>query len=225
MKRTVSALLLSALAFSSVISAAELDGEKEFQACLKTVKNDREINACQERLLERLNMNIAKALDANKKKLPENEKRLVDRYQEQWNSWRQSHCDFSLRENADHQKLTLACYLQVTKDRLNMLLGNPLESNTEVNVCLRRAGKIESQALLCLQAQYRNQQVELEKAYRSALMESPSRKMLQEQQRQWEKSVEERCKTVPFTTIEKLSERYDCLSEEIEQRINKLLTK
>ena len=51
------------LAFSSAVSASDFEEDKQYIACRKSASTDRQLIACQERLLERLNMSIAKALD------------------------------------------------------------------------------------------------------------------------------------------------------------------
>ena len=63
------------LAFSSAVSASDFEEDKQYIACRKSASTDRQLIACQERLLERLNMSIAKALDRN-----------ALRYQSQWES-------------------------------------------------------------------------------------------------------------------------------------------
>lgn len=149
-------LAVIVLAFSSAVSASDFEEDKQYIACRKSASTDRQLIACQERLLERLNMSIAKALDRNMTLLTEGEKQKALRYQSQWESWRQSHCDYSLRKQNDQQHLSLACYLQAARDRLDMLEGQELETNSNFRVCLRRAGKIESHEILCRQEEYQS---------------------------------------------------------------------
>lgn len=144
MKRLSLSLAVVILALSSAVSASDFEEDKQYISCRKGAVNDRQLTACQERLLERLDMSIAKALDRNMTLLAESERITAQRYQSQWESWRQSHCDYSLRKQNDQQHLSLACYLQAARDRLDMLEGEKLETNSNFKVCLRRAGKIES---------------------------------------------------------------------------------
>ena len=74
------------LAFSSAVSASDFEEDKQYIACHKSASTDRQLIACQERLLERLNMSIAKALDRNMTLLTEGEKQKALRYQSQWES-------------------------------------------------------------------------------------------------------------------------------------------
>ncbi|WP_418940010.1 hypothetical protein [Parasutterella sp.] len=74
------------LAFSSAVSASDFEEDKQYIACRKSASTDRQLIACQERLLERLNMSIAKALDRNMTLLTEGEKQKALRYQSQWES-------------------------------------------------------------------------------------------------------------------------------------------
>ena len=76
--------------------------------------------------------------------LTEGEKQKALRYQSQWESWRQSHCDYSLRKQNDQQHLSLACYLQAARDRLDMPEGQELETNSNFRVCLRRQGRLKA---------------------------------------------------------------------------------
>ena len=62
------------LTFSSAVSASDFEEDKQYIACRKSASTDRQLIACQERLLERLNMSIAKALDRNMTLLTEGEK-------------------------------------------------------------------------------------------------------------------------------------------------------
>lgn len=149
MKRLSLSLSVVILALSSAVSASDFEEDKQYISCRKGAVNDRQLTACQERLLERLDMSIAKALDRNMTLLAESERITAQRYQSQWESWRQSHCDYSLRKQNDQQHLSLACYLQAARDRLDMLEGEKLETNSNFKVCLRRAGKIESHEILC----------------------------------------------------------------------------
>ena len=142
MKRLSLSLAVVILALSSAVSASDFEEDKQYISCRKGAVNDRQLTACQERLLERLDMSIAKALDRNMTLLAESERITAQRYQSQWESWRQSHCDYSLRKQNDQQHLSLACYLQAARDRLDMLEGEKLETNSNFKVCLRRAGKI-----------------------------------------------------------------------------------
>ena len=141
MKRLSLSLAVVILALSSAVSASDFEEDKQYISCRKGAVNDRQLTACQERLLERLDMSIAKALDRNMTLLAESERITAQRYQSQWESWRQSHCDYSLRKQNDQQHLSLACYLQAARDRLDMLEGEKLETNSNFKVCLRRAGK------------------------------------------------------------------------------------
>ena len=146
--KLLSLSLAVVLALSSAVSASDFEEDKQYISCRKGAINDRQLTACQERLLERLDMSIAKALDRNMTLLTEPERITAQRYQSQWESWRQSHCDYSLRKQNDQQHLSLACYLQAARDRLDMLEGEKLETNSNFKVCLRRAGKIESHEIL-----------------------------------------------------------------------------
>lgn len=67
-------LAVIVLAFSSAVSASDFEEDKQYIACRKSASTDRQLIACQERLLERLNMSIAKALDRNMTLLTEGEK-------------------------------------------------------------------------------------------------------------------------------------------------------
>lgn len=154
MKRLSLSLAVVILALSSAVSASDFEEDKQYISCRKGAVNDRQLTACQERLLERLDMSIAKALDRNMTLLAESERITAQRYQSQWESWRQSHCDYSLRKQNDQQHLSLACYLQAARDRLDMLEGEKLETNSNFKVCVRRAGKIESHEILCRQEEY-----------------------------------------------------------------------
>ena len=154
MKRLSLSLAVVILALSSAVSASDFEEDKQYISCRKGAVNDRQLTACQERLLERLDMSIAKALDRNMTLLAESERITAQRYQSQWESWRQSHCDYSLRKQNDQQHLSLACYLQAARDRLDMLEGEKLETNSNFKVCLRRTGKIESHEILCHQEEY-----------------------------------------------------------------------
>ena len=69
------------LTFSSAVSASDFEEDKQYIACRKSASTDRQLIACQERLLERLNMSIAKALDRNMTLLTEGEKQKALRYQ------------------------------------------------------------------------------------------------------------------------------------------------
>ena len=44
------------LAFSSAVSASDFEEDKQYIACRKSASTDRQLIACQERLLERLNI-------------------------------------------------------------------------------------------------------------------------------------------------------------------------
>lgn len=121
MKRLSLSLSVVILALSSAVSASDFEEDKQYISCRKGAVNDRQLTACQERLLERLDMSIAKALDRNMTLLAESERITAQRYQSQWESWRQSHCDYSLRKQNDQQHLSLACYLQAARDRPSVL--------------------------------------------------------------------------------------------------------
>ena len=103
MKRLSLSLAVVILALSSAVSASDFEEDKQYISCRKGAVNDRQLTACQERLLERLDMSIAKALDRNMTLLAESERITAQRYQSQWESWRQSHCDYSLRKQNDQQ--------------------------------------------------------------------------------------------------------------------------
>ena len=96
--KLLSLSLAVVLALSSAVSASDFEEDKQYISCRKGAINDRQLTACQERLLERLDMSIAKALDRNMTLLTEPERITAQRYQSQWESWRQSHCDYSLRK-------------------------------------------------------------------------------------------------------------------------------
>ena len=104
MKRLSLSLAVVILALSSAVSASDFEEDKQYISCRKGAVNDRQLTACQERLLERLDMSIAKALDRNMTLLAESERITAQRYQSQWESWRQSHCDYSLRKQNDQQR-------------------------------------------------------------------------------------------------------------------------
>lgn len=65
MKRLSLSLAVVILALSSAVSASDFEEDKQYISCRKGAVNDRQLTACQERLLERLGMSIAKALDRN----------------------------------------------------------------------------------------------------------------------------------------------------------------
>lgn len=199
MKRLSLSLAVVILALSSAVSASDFEEDKQYISCRKGAVNDRQLTACQERLLERLDMSIAKALDRNMTLLAESERITAQRYQSQWESWRQSHCDYSLRKQNDQQHLSLACYLQAARDRLDMLEGEKLETNSNFKVCLRRAGKIESHEILCHQEEYQRLEQIL-----------------------WEKDLAKKCKRPPFASIEQAANNYQCLCNEIYKRIRSL---
>ena len=115
MKRLSLSLAVVILALSSAVSASDFEEDKQYISCRKGAVNDRQLTACQERLLERLDMSIAKALDRNMTLLAESERITAQRYQSQWESWRQSHCDYSLRKQNDQQHLSLACFSVIKK--------------------------------------------------------------------------------------------------------------
>lgn len=199
MKRLSLSLAVVILALSSAVSASDFEEDKQYISCRKGAVNDRQLTACQERLLERLDISIAKALDRNMTLLAESERITAQRYQSQWESWRQSHCDYSLRKQNDQQHLSLACYLQAARDRLDMLEGEKLETNSNFKVCLRRAGKIESHEILCHQEEYQRLEQIL-----------------------WEKDLAKKCKRPPFASIEQAANNYQCLCNEIYKRIRSL---
>lgn len=176
MKRLSLSLAVVILALSSAVSASDFEEDKQYISCRKGAVNDRQLTACQERLLERLDMSIAKALDRNMTLLAESERITAQRYQSQWESWRQSHCDYSLRKQNDQQHLSLACYLQAARDRLDMLEGEKLETNSNFKVCLRRAGKIESHEILCHQEEYQRLEQILFGTVQAAENSSPQQK-------------------------------------------------
>ena len=62
MKRLSLSLAVVILALSSAVSASDFEEDKQYISCRKGAVNDRQLTACQERLLERLDMSIAKAL-------------------------------------------------------------------------------------------------------------------------------------------------------------------
>ena len=205
MKRLSLSLAVVILALSSAVSASDFEEDKQYISCRKGAVNDRQLTACQERLLERLDMSIAKALDRNMTLLAESERITAQRYQSQWESWRQSHCDYSLRKQNDQQHLSLACYLQAARDRLDMLEGEKLETNSNFKVCLRRAGKIESHEILCHQEEYQRLEQILFGTVQAA-----------------EKDLAKRCKRPPFASIEQAANNYQCLCNEIYKRIRSL---
>ena len=65
MKRLSLSLAVVILALSSAVSASDFEEDKQYISCRKGAVNDRQLTACQERLLERLDISIAKALDRN----------------------------------------------------------------------------------------------------------------------------------------------------------------
>lgn len=77
MKRLSLSLAVVILALSSAVSASDFEEDKQYISCRKGAVNDRQLTACQERLLERLDMSIAKALDRNMTLLAESE-RITD---------------------------------------------------------------------------------------------------------------------------------------------------
>ena len=74
MKRLSLSLAVVILALSSAVSASDFEEDKQYISCRKGAVNDRQLTACQERLLERLDMSIAKALDRNMTLLAESER-------------------------------------------------------------------------------------------------------------------------------------------------------
>lgn len=222
MKRLSLSLAVVILALSSAVSASDFEEDKQYISCRKGAVNDRQLTACQERLLERLDMSIAKALDRNMTLLAESERITAQRYQSQWESWRQSHCDYSLRKQNDQQHLGLACYLQAARDRLDMLEGEKLETNSNFKVCLRRAGKIESHEILCHQEEYQRLEQILFGTVQAAENSSPQPKAVLEDQLLWEKDLAKKCKRPPFASIEQAANNYQCLCNEIYKRIRSL---
>lgn len=75
MKRLSLSLAVVILALSSAVSASDFEEDKQYISCRKGAVNDRQLTACQERLLERLDMSIAKALDRNMTLLAESDYR------------------------------------------------------------------------------------------------------------------------------------------------------
>lgn len=150
------------------------------------------------------------------------ERITAQRYQSQWESWRQSHCDYSLRKQNDQQHLSLACYLQAARDRLDMLEGEKLETNSNFKVCLRRAGKIESHEILCHQEEYQRLEQILFGTVQAAENSSPQPKAVLEDQLLWEKDLAKKCKRPPFASIEQAANNYQCLCNEIYKRIRSL---
>lgn len=207
------------LTLSSAVSASDFEEDKQYISCRKGAVSDRQLTICQERLLERLDMSIAKALDRNMTLLTESEKLTAQRYQSQWESWRQSHCDYSLRKQNDQQHLSLACYLQAAKDRLDMLEGVKLEPNSNFKVCLRRAGRIESHEILCRQEEYQRLENILFGIVQAAENSSLKPKDVLEEQLLWEKELAEKCKRSSFASIEQAASNYQCLCDEINKRI------
>lgn len=189
------------LAFSSAVSASDFEEDKQYIACRKSASTDRQLIACQERLLERLNMSIAKALDRNMTLLTEGEKQN------------------------DQQHLSLACYLQAARDRLDMPEGQELETNSNFRVCLRRAGKIESHEILCRQEEYQRLEQILFGTVQAAQNLSPQPKKVLEEQLLWEKDLAKKCKRTAFASIEQAANNYKCLCDEINKRIRQLIHK
>lgn len=72
--KLLSLSLAVVLALSSAVSASDFEEDKQYISCRKGAINDRQLTACQERLLERLDMSIAKALDRNMTLLTEPER-------------------------------------------------------------------------------------------------------------------------------------------------------
>ena len=140
-------------------------------------------------------------------------------------SWRQSHCDYSLRKQNDQQHLSLACYLQAARDRLDMLEGQELETNSNFRVCLRRAGKIESHEILCRQEEYQRLEQILFGTVQAAQNLSPQPKKVLEEQLLWEKDLAKKCKRTAFASIEQAANNYKCLCDEINKRIRQLIHK
>ena len=54
MKRLSLSLAVVILALSSAVSASDFEEDKQYISCRKGAVNDRQLTACQERLLERL---------------------------------------------------------------------------------------------------------------------------------------------------------------------------
>lgn len=79
MKRLSLSLAVVILALSSAVSASDFEEDKQYISCRKGAVNDRQLTACQERLLERLDMSIAKALDRNMTLLAESERITAQR--------------------------------------------------------------------------------------------------------------------------------------------------
>ena len=56
MKRLSLSLAVVILALSSAVSASDFEEDEQYISCRKGAVNDRQLTACQERLLERLDM-------------------------------------------------------------------------------------------------------------------------------------------------------------------------
>lgn len=59
MKRLSLSLSVVILALSSAVSASDFEEDKQYISCRKGAVNDRQLTACQERLLERLDLNFS----------------------------------------------------------------------------------------------------------------------------------------------------------------------
>jgi len=103
-----------------------------------------------------------------------------------------------------------------------MLEGEKLETNSNFKVCLRRAGKIESHEILCLQEEYQRLEQILFGTVQAAENSSPQPKTVLEDQLLWEKDLAKKCKRPPFASIEQAANNYQCLCNEIYKRIRSL---
>lgn len=115
--------------------------------------------------------------------------------------------------------------MQAARDRLDMLEGQELETNSNFRVCLRRVGKIESHEILCRQEEYQRLEQILFGTVQAAQNLSPQPKKVLEEQLLWEKDLAKKCKRTAFASIEQAANNYKCLCDEINKRIRQLIHK
>lgn len=211
--------ILTAVFFSQAALAENYELDEEFLECKKSAQKESELIQCQEKLLERLSIDLAKTLEKNSAKLTSEEQKRAQTYQFQWESWRQGHCDYSLRHTEKQQVLGLACYLQATQDRLDMLHGKLLESNDDFRVCLRRAGKIESNEIMCRQQEYLRVKGLLSHYLRDAEQRYPNPETVRRDNAAWEEKLKEMCgKPDGFSSIEQAASYYKCMTDATQAR-------
>lgn len=213
--------ILTAVSFGHTALAANYEQDKDYLECKKSAQRESELAKCQEQLLERMSIDLAKTLEKNMASQTPEEKKRAQHYQFQWESWRQGHCDYSLREREDQQLLGLACYLQATQDRLDMLRGRLLESNQDFKVCLRRAGKIESHEIMCRQQEYLRLKNMLSNYVREAEQRYPQPDVMRKDHAEWSEALAKKCgKSDSFSSVEQAAAYYECISQGTKERID-----